>query len=138
MQNWSCPGPHGTSPTLIPRATPLSVINKVPSIFALATKPATPSADSVGVGDKVGGPLDVSYVGLSMKNIVTSAVNPDPSCLYYEQYCIDEDFFRLGKWVWSCDCHVMYMCLSGDFVYLRSDQEHPFIARIDKMWTDKK
>ena len=27
---------------------------------------------------------------------------------------------------------------TGDFVYVRSDQERPFIARINKMWTDAK
>lgn len=43
------------------------------------------------------GPLDVSYVGLSLKNIVTTVTNQDPANLYYEQYCIDEDYFRLGK-----------------------------------------
>lgn len=104
FQNWSCPG---TPPTLLPRATPLAVINKVPSIFAASGKLATPSterqatppADQKEVGPEVEeGPLDVSYMGLSMRNIVTTVTNPDPSCLYYEQYCIDEDFFRLGMY----------------------------------------
>ena len=27
---------------------------------------------------------------------------------------------------------------AGDCVYVRSDQEKPFIARIDRMWTDSK
>ena len=31
----------------------------------------------------------------------------------------------------------MYI-LIGDCVYVRSDQERPFIARIDRMWTDIK
>ena len=26
----------------------------------------------------------------------------------------------------------------GDCVYVRSDQDKPFIARVDKMWTDSK
>ena len=100
MQSWSCPG---APPTLLPRAMPLSVIKRVPSVFAAAIakqaseQQATPT-DPEEAGDKAG-PLDVSYTGLSMKNIVTMATNPDPSCLYYEQYCIDEDFFRLGmRW----------------------------------------
>ena len=37
------------------------------------------------------------YMGHSMRNVVTTVLNPDPSCVYYEQYCIDEDYFRLGK-----------------------------------------
>lgn len=47
--------------------------------------------------------------------------NPEANCTFYEQYCIDEDRFKLG-----------------DFVYVRSDEEKPFIARIDKMWMDAK
>ena len=44
------------------------------------------------------GPLDVPYEGLTLRNVVTTAVtNPEPSAIYYEQYCIDEDYFRLGK-----------------------------------------
>ena len=27
---------------------------------------------------------------------------------------------------------------TGDCVYVRSDQEKPFVARIDRMWTDGK
>lgn len=30
------------------------------------------------------------------------------------------------------------MYIIGDFVYVRSDQDLPFIARIDQMWTDSK
>lgn len=47
--------------------------------------------------------------------------NPDAGCTYYEQYCIDENRFRVGG-----------------FVYVRSDEDVPFIARIEKMWTDEK
>ena len=36
----------------------------------------------------------------------------------------------------KCDGGVWF--ISGDFVYLRSDQDEPFIARIDKIWTDTK
>ena len=32
----------------------------------------------------------------------------------------------------------MYVSIVGDFVYVRSDQDLPFIARIDQMWTDSK
>ena len=44
------------------------------------------------------GPLNVSYMGQSLKNIVvTATTNQDSGNIYYEQYCIDEDYFRLGK-----------------------------------------
>ncbi len=56
------------------------------------------------------------------QNVEASATpNPEVGCAYYEQYCIDENKFRVG-----------------DFVYVRSDEEVPFIARIEKMWTDQK
>ena len=83
---------------------------------------ATPPADQKGEGPEVEeGPLDVSYVGVSTRNIVTTVTNPDPSCLYYEQYCIDEDFFRLGmlcggRGCVSCDCHATHqvtLCTCG-------------------------
>ena len=32
---------------------------------------------------------------------------------------------------------MIHLC-AGDYVYVRSDQDNPFIARIDKMWTDSK
>ena len=98
-QNWSY---LGNPPVLSCRATPLSVINRVPSIFVTTSKQTTPTKNQASPPPevkeeepKVIGPLDVSYVGLSLKNIVTTASNPD-SNIYYEQYCIDEDFFRLG------------------------------------------
>ncbi|XP_065909359.1 protein polybromo-1-like [Dysidea avara] len=41
-------------------------------------------------------------------------------CRSYDQYCLDQYCFRLG-----------------DYVYLRSDEQQSFIARIEKMWTDE-
>ena len=69
--------------------------------------------------------------------------NPEAGCTYYEQYCIDDDRFQLGKlggvvgrpMYVSCDGIVIS---AGDFVYVRSDQDRPFIARINKMWSDAK
>ena len=69
--------------------------------------------------------------------------NPEAGCTYYEQYCIDDDRFQLGKFggvvgrsmYVSCDGIVIS---AGDFVYVRSDQDRPFIARINKMWSDAK
>lgn len=96
LQNWTYPG---TPPTLLPRDTPITVINRVPSVFAKHATP-TKSPKSVAGGKAVEhktGPLDVAYVGLSLKNIVTSGINSESPCIFYEQYCIDEDYFRLGK-----------------------------------------
>ena len=124
LQSWAY---HGTPPTFIPRATPLSGINRVPSVFvsskqATSTKDqATPTAggaDVKGEEPKPIGPLDVPYVGLSLINVIANAASsalPD-SNIYYQQYCIDEDFFRLGEaaatW-WSCDSHVILLLWGG-------------------------
>lgn len=73
------------------------------------------AAKKVAEGKMVGvGPLDVPYEGLSLRNVVTTAItNPEPSTIYYEQYCIDEDYFRLGKgspnFVWIFAGHVTLM-----------------------------
>ena len=31
------------------------------------------------------------------QNIHMTITNPETGCVYYEQYCIDNDYFRLGK-----------------------------------------
>ena len=36
-----------------------------------------------------------------------------------------------------CRMLVLFCFLSGDNVYLRSDQADPYVARIDRIWTDK-
>lgn len=35
--------------------------------------------------------------------------------------------------------YVMYftLYLTGDFVYVRSDEDNPFLARVDKLWVDQ-
>ena len=47
----------------------------------------------------------------------------------------------MGVWVYQYGCMGVsvwvYGC-AGDCVYVRSDQEKPFVARIDRMWTDTK
>ena len=108
FQNWVC---YGTPPTLTQRPTPLSSIPRVPSVFATSGNTKTmptkdqakkkPTPPPVVAEPKMTGPLDVSYVGTSLKNVVMTVSNPD-SNIYYEQYCIDEDFFRLGK-LWAVE-----------------------------------
>lgn len=114
LQNWTHPG---APPTLIPRDTPLTSINRVPSIFAnrkapptrVKTTPLQDAEEEEEEEPKMVGPLDVSYVGLSPKSVVLTVPNPDTSSVFYEQYCIDEDYFRLGKGVSfvARDCHVL-------------------------------
>ena len=31
------------------------------------------------------------------QNVQTAVPNPEAGCTYYEQYCIDDDRFQLGK-----------------------------------------
>ena len=54
------------------------------------------------------------------QNVERAEQNIEEGCKYYEQYMMESGCFKLG------DC-----------VYVRSDKEEPFIARIDRMWTDK-
>jgi hypothetical protein len=37
----------------------------------------------------------VEYIFL--QNVRTFYGNSEPQCTYYEQYCIDNDYFRLGE-----------------------------------------
>jgi protein polybromo-1 len=45
---------------------------------------------------------------------------PDDGCQYFEQIVMPQGSYKLG-----------------DSVYVRSNSNRPFIARIDKLWTDK-
>lgn len=40
------------------------------------------------------GPLDTPFVGPCLENVLDASLPPSK---YYEQYCIDEDCFRVGK-----------------------------------------
>lgn len=143
LQQWIWPG---IAPTLLTRANPLGMA-KVPSVFAKPTSTSTettPTKSALCTAEEEEeevveeeGPLDTSFVLPSLPNVV---LNETPPFTYYEQYCIDEDCFRTGKGchhrdIGECILRLLSSC-SGDFVYLRSDQERPFIARIDRMWTD--
>ena len=35
-------------------------------------------------------------------------------------------------------CFTYYCTFSGDHVYVRSQDDKPYIARIDKLWTDNR
>ena len=55
------------------------------------------------------------------QDVEADVTNGEEDCMYFEQLNFNHYVYKLG------DC-----------VYLRSDQEKPFIARIDKMWKDSK
>ena len=90
VQNWTWPG---SSPTLHPRATPL-VMTRIPSVFIRGERNVGESSDGNVVTQ---GPLDTSFIGLSQTNVLVGASNPDSPCTYYQQFCIDEAYFKLGK-----------------------------------------
>ncbi|EDO33982.1 predicted protein, partial [Nematostella vectensis] len=46
--------------------------------------------------------------------------NPEEGCTYFEQLCIRDMPYKLG-----------------DSVYIRSDEDYLYIARLDKIWTDR-
>ena len=35
-------------------------------------------------------------------------------------------------------CELCFPSYVGDYVFVRSDQSRPYIARIDRMWTDRR
>jgi protein polybromo-1 len=62
---------------------------------------------------------DDEFVDYDWENMQVKDLVPEPGCTYYEQFVIDRNRFRIG-----------------DFVFVRSDEPTPYIARIDRMWTD--
>eukprot|EP00794_Sanderia_malayensis_P006139 gene6139-6845_t len=54
------------------------------------------------------------------KNVDREMTGGDEGCIYFEQYCTATGCYKLG-----------------DSVYVRSDEEYPYMAKIDKMWTDQ-
>ena len=108
IKNWSYPS--GRQPMLITRNIPL-VLSRVPSVFMTQSTRVTgsgshsvvPVSDTVSSKNKelvstVDGVEDPSlpYM-IQLENVKTTVVsNPTAGCTYYEQYCIDEDMFRLG------------------------------------------
>ena len=70
--------------------------------------------------------------------MITTVPNPEDKCTYFEQFCIDDKIFRLGIFFLRLVLilTILILILTGDFVCVRSDQVQPFIARIDRMWTD--
>jgi len=47
-----------------------------------------------------------SLAGISIQNVPAAVSNPEAGCKYYEQYCIDDDRFRLGRWERVVACSV--------------------------------
>ena len=109
IKNWTYP--LGRQPQLIARGTPIS-LSRVPSVFMTQSTRVTgsgshsvvPKSDIPSSRDNdLEPPPDTAGVDPSLpyleepENVKATAVsNPTSSCVYYEQYCIDEDRFRLG------------------------------------------
>ena len=56
-------------------------------------------------------------------------------CVYILMLQSTRRYLRMTE----CECDSMWYGIpAGDCVYVRSDQEKPFVARIDRMWTDTK
>eukprot|EP00731_Ephydatia_muelleri_P002754 Em0001g2754a len=126
------PGPQ---PKLVLRGSQLT-LNRVPSVFA--TKMNAGGEKEVDAEERVeeevsmNDSLQMSFY-YNFHSVPVSVTNPDHQCTYYEQFCIDDNTFKTA--VGDCFAHKVAedRC---DFVYVRSDQEFPYIARIDRMWTD--
>ena len=105
IKNWSYP--PGRQPRLITRDIPLT-LKKVPSVFMTqSTRVRGSGSHSVVLGSDTvkeselysePGGMDPSLpYSVEMENVRADGVStPTPGCTYYEQYCIDEDRFRLG------------------------------------------
>ena len=109
IKNWAYPPGH--QPQLITRGTPIS-LSRVPSVFMTQSTRVTgssshsmlPKSDTPISGDKdlepladtAGGDPSLPFLD-ELENVKAMSVsNPTTGCVYYEQYCIDEDRFRLG------------------------------------------
>ena len=112
IKNWTYPS--GREPRLIARDIPVS-LSKVPSVFMTQSTRVTgsssqsvvPVSDTVSssegesemASDAHGSDPSLPYA-VQLENVrVVSVSNPTSGCTYYEQYCIDEDRFRLGMGV---------------------------------------
>jgi protein polybromo-1 len=112
IKNWSYP--LGRQPRLITRDVPLS-LRRVPSVFMTqstrvkgsGSQSVVPVSDTVGSSDKDAELFSEAHGSdpslphpVQLENVKAWTVsNPTPGCTYYEQYCIDEDKFRLGMCV---------------------------------------
>ncbi|XP_064633737.1 protein polybromo-1-like isoform X4 [Lineus longissimus] len=100
---------------LVPREIPLVPV-RVASVFANKV-----SADKEGeiVEDNDGLP---PVLDKQRQNVLVEKKEdtPDDGCQYFEQIVLPQGAYKLG-----------------DSVFVRSNSNRPFIARIDKLWTDK-
>ena len=112
IKNWSYP--LGRQPRLITRDVPLS-LRRVPSVFMTqstrvkgsGSQSVVPVSDTIGSSDKDAELFSEAHGSdpslphpVQLENVKAWTVsNPTTGCTYYEQYCIDEDKFRLGMCV---------------------------------------
>ncbi|XP_062502927.1 protein polybromo-1-like isoform X2 [Corticium candelabrum] len=64
-------------------------------------------------------PRKARTCGRVLNNVVHSDVGGDDGQVYYEQFYVNNMSYK-----------------TGDCVYVNTDKHHPFVARIDKIWTD--
>ncbi|KAK3750182.1 hypothetical protein QZH41_015411 [Actinostola sp. cb2023] len=100
-----------TNATMVARDVVLTP-KRVPSVFApneeqKAVVTDTDDSDDSETDSKKNVPLD-------------NNPNVNDGCIHYEQHCLGDVPYKLG------DC-----------VYLRSDEDYQYIARIDRLWTDR-
>ena len=112
IKNWTYP--TGRQPQLITRDIPIT-LTRVPSVFMTqhtrvsgsSSHSSVPVLDKPDSNDKDlephGDGVESSFpYPVQLENVTAVAVsNPIAGYVYYEQYCIDEDCFRLGMGVWQ-------------------------------------
>ena len=96
----------GSSPTLVARERPVE-LTKVPSVFAtpkssMSAVETTPRKGGAGgTKAKAGGEEEeeeseeVAFVGPVLDNVLLEVGNNNAR--YYDQFCIDDNSFRIGK-----------------------------------------
>ena len=94
------------------RDTPLQPI-RVTSTFANKDAAKVESEDEVS--DSTPDVLDIK------KEVVPREVENSEGLQYYDQYKIPAGWFKVG-----------------DHVYIKSEEDRPYIARIDKIWSDQR
>ncbi|XP_048584024.1 protein polybromo-1 isoform X2 [Nematostella vectensis] len=96
---------------LIVRDTPLAP-KRVSSVFAPNKLDQTEAMDTDDADD--------TEVDTRRNVVLENYPNPEEGCTYFEQLCIRDMPYKLG-----------------DSVYIRSDEDYLYIARLDKIWTDR-
>jgi len=110
--------PSSTRVNYLPRATTPS-LKRVASVFATEQNKNTKSERDIALNFDESTLEQYAIVELQ-KNVERETISGDEGFLYYEQYCTATGCYKIG-----------------DSVYVRSDEEYPYMAKIDKIWTDK-